>query len=56
VVELERIGYLYGEYMGKASQVYMDEVKLRVRNLHRAKILQERVETCGKLKQLKIAR
>ncbi len=56
VVELERIGYLFGEYRGKRSQIYMDEAKLQVRNLHRAKVLQDRVDICGKLKQLNIAR
>jgi hypothetical protein len=56
VVELEKIGYLFGEYKGKQSEVYMNEVKLRLRNLQRGKILQERVDTCKKLKELKIAR
>ncbi len=56
VVELEKIGYLFGEYKGKQSEVYMNEVKLRLRNLQRATILQERVDTCEKLKKLKIAR
>jgi len=56
VIELEKIGYLFGEYKGKQSEVYMNEVKLRLRNLQRAKILQERVDTCKKLKELKIAR
>ncbi len=56
VIELEKIGYLFGEYKGKQSEVYMNEVKLRLRNLHRGKILQERVDTCKKLKELNIAR
>jgi hypothetical protein len=56
VIELEKIGYLFGEYRGKQSEVYMNEVKLRLRNLQRAEILQERIDTCKKLKELKIAR
>jgi len=56
VIELEKIGYLFGEYKGKQSEVYMNEVKLRMRNLQRAKILQERVDTCKRLNELKIAR
>ena len=56
VVDLERIGYLFGEYKGKQSEVYMNEVKLRLRNLQRGKILQERVDTCKSLMELKIAR
>jgi hypothetical protein len=56
VLELERIGYLFGEYRGKQSEVYMDEVKLRVHNLQRAKVLQERIDTCKKLKALSIAK
>ena len=55
VVELERIGYLFGEYRGKLSEVYADEVKLRIRNLQRAKLLQERVDMCKKLTKLDIA-
>ena len=56
VVELEKIGYLFGEYKGKQSEVYMNEVKLRLRNLQRAEVLQERIDTCKKLKELKITR
>ena len=56
VVELERIGYLFGEYRGKVSESYANEVKLRVRNLQRAVVLQERVEICRKLKKLDIGR
>ncbi len=56
VVELEKIGYLFGEYRGKRSEVYTDEVKLRFRNSHRARIVEERTETCMKLKQLDIIR
>jgi len=54
VIELEGIGLLFGEYRGKQSEVYMDEVKIRLRNLHRARIVQERVDTCSRLVGLKI--
>ncbi|MFQ5834124.1 MAG: hypothetical protein ACE5H4_15575 [Candidatus Thorarchaeota archaeon] len=54
IIELEGIGLLFGEYRGKQSEVYMNEVKIRVHNLHRARILQERVGTCSKLKELNI--
>lgn len=54
VVELEKIGYLFGEYRGKAAEAYAEEAKLRVRNQDRAKVLRERVNICGDLKQLGI--
>jgi len=54
VVELEKIGYLFGEYRGKAAEIYAEEAKLRVRNLHRAQVLRERIKICGDLKQLDI--
>ncbi len=56
VVELEKIGYVFGEYRGKRSELYTDEVKLRFRNSHRARIVEERTETCMKLMQLDITR
>ena len=56
VVELGRVGYLFGEYRGKQSEVYSEEVKLRVINADRARILRERIEMCTQLKKLQIAR
>jgi len=54
VVELEKIGYLFGEYRGKAAEAYAEEAKLRVRNCHRAQVLRERSDICEDLKQLGI--
>ena len=56
VVELEKTGYLFGEYRGKRSEVYTDEVKLRFWNSHRARIVEKRAETCKKLRQLDITK
>jgi hypothetical protein len=56
IVELEKIGYLFGEYRGKRSEVYTDEVKLRFWNSHRASIVEKRAETCNKLRELDITR
>jgi hypothetical protein len=55
VVELEKIGYLFGEYRGKSSENYADEAKLRVHNLNRAQVLLGRVEICRNLVKLGIS-
>jgi len=55
VVELEKIGYLFGEYRGKSSENYADEAKLRVHNLHRAQVLRGRTEICRNLVKLGIS-
>ena len=54
VVELKRIGFLFGGYKGKTQKKYMSEMKLRLRNLQRATILRERLDTCRNLKELNI--
>jgi hypothetical protein len=56
VVELEKIGYLFGEYRGKKSEVYTEEIKLRVRNRDRARVLQERISVCKKLDEIGFTR
>jgi hypothetical protein len=56
VVRVDNLGYLFGEYGGKGTEDYMSRVKLVFENLERAKILQERIDTCRKLKNLKIDR
>lgn len=56
VVKVGNLGYLFGEYGGKGTEDYMSRVKVIFENVERAKILQERVDTCKKLKELKIAR
>lgn len=55
-IELGKIGFLLGEYRGKVSSKYTDEVKLRVVNKDRAKTLQERITICERLMQIGITR
>ena len=56
VVRVDNLGYIFGEYGGKGTEDYMSRVKLVFENMERAKILQERIETCKKLMELEIAR
>lgn len=56
VIEVQPIGYVFGEYGGKQSEVYSDEVRLRVKNLDRGRILEKRVQVCRKLSELNITK
>jgi len=55
VVKLDRIGYLFGDYGGKGSVDYMSTVKVVFDNLHRAKLVEEHINTCRKLIELGIS-
>lgn len=54
VIKIGKVGYLFGEYRGKTAPTYTDEGKLVVSNLHRASILEERIQCCRKLLELEI--
>ncbi len=56
VIEISPIGYQFGEYGGKQAEVYSEEVKLLIQNKDRAKILENRLDTCRRLDRLKIAK
>jgi hypothetical protein len=52
VVKVNNLGYLFGEYGGKGTEDYMSRVKVFFENLERARIVEERIETCRKLLEL----
>ncbi|MFO7835524.1 MAG: hypothetical protein R6V83_02625, partial [Candidatus Thorarchaeota archaeon] len=54
VIKIGKVGYLFGEYRGKSAPTYTNQGKLVVTNLHRANILEERIECCRKLLELDI--
>ncbi len=54
-IEISHVGLVLGEYRGKVSSKYTDEVKTRVFNQDRAKMLQERISICEKLMQIGIS-
>ncbi|MHA1636618.1 MAG: hypothetical protein ACTSUB_01265 [Candidatus Thorarchaeota archaeon] len=49
VIEIKKFGFVFGEYRGKQASKYTEEVKIRVRNLDRARILKDRSSICSKL-------
>jgi len=55
VVELENIGYIFGEYGGKRSDNYTSRVKIFFENLYRAKVIESQVKTCKRLLELGLA-